>query len=60
MALSSSNISPTCKSERGRCSIRSANLGPGLARPPAPGRGLFPSGCIAIGNGSDEQMFGAG
>jgi hypothetical protein len=71
------------QSERGRCSIRSANLGPGLARPPAPTAGAFffrefvPSAdsfllphlrrrshrCqasrIAIGDGSDEQMFGA-
>ena len=29
------------QSERGRCSIRSANLGPGLARPPAPTAGAF-------------------
>jgi hypothetical protein len=41
MALSSSNISPTCRAKRGRCSIRSANLGPGLARPPAPTAGAF-------------------
>jgi hypothetical protein len=38
MALS---ISPTCRARRGRCSIRSANLGPGLARPPAPTAGAF-------------------
>ena len=37
----SSNISPTCRAKRGRCSIRSANLGPGLARPPAPTAGAF-------------------
>ena len=29
------------QSERGRCSIPSANLGPGLARPPAPTAGAF-------------------
>ena len=82
MALSSSNISPTSRAKRGRCSIRSANLGPGLARPPAPTAGAFFFGefvtpadsfllphlrgrsyrCqasrIAIGDGSDEQMFG--
>ena len=60
------------QSERGRCSIRSANLGPGLARPPAPTAGAFffgefvasadsaPAPQIAPlpGNGSDEQMFG--
>jgi len=39
MALSS-NISHI-QSERGRCSKRSANLGPGLARAPPNGRGLF-------------------
>jgi hypothetical protein len=33
MALSSSNISPTCRAL--------ANLGPGLARPPAPTAGAF-------------------
>jgi hypothetical protein len=72
MALSSSNISPTCRAKRGRCSIRSANLGLGLARPPAPTAGAFffgefvasadsaPAPQIAPlpGNGSDEQMFG--
>jgi hypothetical protein len=71
MALSSSNISPTCRAKRGRCSIRSASLGPGLARPPAPTAGAFffrefvtsacaPASQIAPlpGNGSDEQMFG--
>jgi len=41
MALSSSNISPTCRAKGGRCTIRSANLGPGLARPPAPTAGAF-------------------
>jgi hypothetical protein len=40
MALSS-NISPTCRAKRGRCSTRSANSGPGLARPPAPTAGAF-------------------
>ena len=83
MALSSSNISPTCRAKRGRWSIRSVNLGPGLGSPPGPnGRGFFfgefvasadsfllphlrrrshrcQASRIAIGDGSDEQMFGA-
>jgi hypothetical protein len=41
LAPSSSNISSTCRAKGGRCSIRSANLGPGLARPPAPTAGAF-------------------
>jgi hypothetical protein len=69
MALSS-NISHM-QSERGRCSKRSANLGPGLARaPPTAGAFFFrefvtsadsaPAPQIAPlpGNGSDEQTFG--
>ena len=73
MALSSSNISPTCRVL--------ANLGPGLARPPAPTAGAFffrefvasadsflllhrrshrwQANRIATGNGGAEQRFGA-
>ena len=70
MALSF-NISPTCRANEadGRYS---ANLGPGLVRPPAPTAGAFFFGKFVVsadsapapqiaplpGNGSDEQMFG--